>query len=110
MTIGEVEEFLWSLSTTLEGEIGNWQIRYNGALVSVRVDPATDGISIRAPIAFPSAPALRDHTSSVGVRYVEDGSKVHAAFAAQLSPLTMNGLQAAFQQVVDQARQRPGER
>lgn len=107
MTIGEVEEFLWSLSTTLEGEIGNWQIRFSNAVVSVRADPAADRLAISAPITFFPTPALQGSTSPAGVRYQRDGTDVRAVFATRLSSLAMNGLQAGFQQVVDSAKQAP---
>jgi hypothetical protein len=81
MTIGEVEEFLWSLSTCLEGQIGDWQLRFGGSLVSVRVDQTADQITISAPAT-------------------------DIAVASPLSPLTVNELQAAFQRVVDSAQER----
>lgn len=79
MTIGEVEEFLWTLSTCLEGQIGDWRVRFGGALVSVRVDHCAGQITISVPEA----------------RVV-----VHAP----LSPLTINDLQSVFQRVVDRAQ------
>ncbi|MFZ5875027.1 MAG: hypothetical protein ACOYXU_01340 [Nitrospirota bacterium] len=81
MTIGEVEEFLWSLSTCLEGRIGDWQLRFGGSLVSVRVNQTADQITISAP------------TTTITV-------------ATPLSRLAVNELQAAFQRVVDQAQGR----
>lgn len=107
MTIGEVEEFLWTLSTCLEGEIGNWHIRFSGATVSIRVSPDADRVKISAPITFPRTPALTGYTSLAGVGYEHGGTKVHAVFVAPLSTLTMNGLQAHFQQVVDCAQKPP---
>lgn len=107
MTIGEVEEFLWSLSTTLEGEIGNWHVRFGGTTVSVRVGTAADHVTISAPIAFTPTPMIRGSTSSAGIQYRRDGTDARAVFDARLSLLTMNGLQAAFQQVVDSAVQTP---
>ncbi len=107
MTIGEVEEFLWSLSTTLEGEIGNWQIRFSNATVSVRVDPEADLLAISAPITFLPTPALQGYVSPAGVGYQRDETDVRAVFATHLSSLAMNGLQAGFQQVVDCARKTP---
>ncbi|MFZ5863775.1 MAG: hypothetical protein ACOYXR_13150 [Nitrospirota bacterium] len=80
MTIGEVEEFLWTLSTCLEGQIGDWHLRFGGALVSVRVDQHGDQITISTP------------ASTVAV-------------AVPLSSLTINDLQAVFQRVVDRAQQ-----
>lgn len=79
MTIGEVEEFLWSLSTCLEGQIGDWHLRFGSSLVSVRVDQRGDQITISAP------------ATSAGV-------------ATPLSPLTINDLQSVFQRVVDRAQ------
>jgi hypothetical protein len=105
MTVGEVEEFLWTLSTCLEGRIGDWRLRFGGALVSVRVDPDSDQVTISAPIAFEASQELPGHASPTGVRYSRDGSRIVAACAARLSHLTMNGLQTAFQRVVDGARQ-----
>jgi hypothetical protein len=80
VTIGEVEEFLWSLSTCLEGQIGDWQLRFGGSLVSVRVDQTTNQITVSAP-----------------------GTDI--TVASPLSPLTVNGLQVAFQRVVDSAQE-----
>jgi hypothetical protein len=90
MTIGEVEEFLWSLSTCLEGEIGDWRLRFGGAWVSVRVDPDADEVVINAVISDQAPIARR-------------GSPASAAATAALSGLTINDLQAAFQRAVDLA-------
>jgi hypothetical protein len=95
MIIGEVEEFLWSLSTCLEGQIGDWYLRFGGSLVSVRVDSITDQITISAPVTAASPTAGRDGR-------VEPAGRV--AVSAPLSTLTVNELQAAFQRVVDHAQ------
>ena len=107
MTIGEVEEFLWTLSTCLEGQIGDWRICFGGTTVSVRVDPDIDRVTISAPVEFPRTPSLRDYVSPAGVRDHSVGSELHATLAARLSDLVVNGLQAGFQQVVDYAHQSP---
>jgi hypothetical protein len=107
MTIGQVEEFLWTLSTCLEGQIGDWQIRFGGTSVSVRVVLDADGLVISAPIAFSPTPALREYTSPSGVRYQADASHVRATLTTRLSELSMNRLQAGFQHVVDCAQRRP---
>ncbi|HET8760466.1 MAG TPA: hypothetical protein VFN94_05335 [Nitrospiria bacterium] len=92
MTIGEIEEFLWSLSTCLEGEIGNWRLRFGGAWVSVRADPDADEVVISAAVSGHESIARR-------------GSPASATTTARLSVLTINALQAAFQHVVDLAHQ-----
>jgi hypothetical protein len=107
VTIGEVEEFLWTLSTCLEGQIGDWRVRFGGTTVSVRVDPDTDRVVLSAPVEFSPTPLLRDCVSPAGVRYHSVGSELRATLTAQLSNLGMNGLQAGFQQVVDCAHQPP---
>lgn len=95
MTIGEVEEFLWTLSTCLEGQIGDWQLRFGGSLVSVRVDQTADQITI-------SAPVTAETSVDVGDDRRESGKPV--AVSAPLSPLTVNDLQSVFQRVVDRAQ------
>jgi hypothetical protein len=100
MTINEVEEFLWTLSTCLEGEIGHWRIRFGGVAVSVRVDRAADRLEVSAPIASSRDRSTRAEVSRSGIRFQRRGSEVRAVFAAQLAELTINGLQAGFQHVV----------
>jgi hypothetical protein len=107
MTTNEVEEFLWTLSTCLEGEIGNWRIRFGGVAVSVRVDRTADRLEVSAPIASSRAPGTRAEVSGCGIRFLRRGSEVRAVFAARLSELTINGLQAGFQHVVVGAAERP---
>ena len=108
MTIGEVEEFLWTLSTCLEGEIGDWHIRFGGTTVSIRVNPGADLVVISAPIAFPLTPTPEDYASPSGVRYKAEGPETRAMLVTRLSELRMGGLQAGFQQVVDHAQKPPG--
>jgi hypothetical protein len=110
MTIGEVEEFLWTLSTCLEGEIGNWQIRFAGVSVAVRIDTHGDRVAISAPTTFPWGSELRRWASSAGVRYHLDRTEVHAVLLTRLSKLTISDLQAGFQQVVDSAKEPPPSR
>ncbi len=97
MTIGEVEEFLWSLSTCLEGQIGDWQLGFGGSLVSVRVDQTTDQITVSAPVTAATSVDVGDDRR-------ETGRPV--AVSAVLSRLTVNNLQAVFQRVVDRSQRR----
>jgi len=106
MTIGEVEEFLWTLSTCLEGQIGDWYIRFGGTTVSIRVDLDADRVAISAPVAFSPTPDLGDYMSPAGVRYHRAGTELRATLSPRLSNLAIKELQAGFQQVVDCA-QRP---
>jgi hypothetical protein len=104
MTIGEVEEFLWTLSTCLEGEIGDWRIRFGGVTVSVRADQVADRLEVSVPIASSLESAIRPRPAPADIRFLRDGSDVRAVFAARLSEMTINGLQAGFQRVVDSCR------
>jgi hypothetical protein len=97
MTIGEVEEFLWSLSTCLEGQIGDWQLRFGGSLVSVRVDQTADQITVSAPVTAATSVDGGDDRR-------ESGRPV--AVSAALSRLTVNNLQAVVQRVVDRSQGR----
>jgi hypothetical protein len=105
MTVGEVEEFLWSLSTCLEGEIGNWRLRFGGSRVSVCVNRDADEVAISATSDAGESFALRTDSADDDVRSACHGSAMTAAMTASLSRLTIKTLQAAFQQVVDRAHQ-----